>query len=60
MEIVENTKQFFNLYQSNIFISKGCTVLGCGMEKNKAYITFETNELFYDLLEKWNNRTLLK
>lgn len=56
----ENTQQFFNLYQANIFIDKGATVRGCGIEKHKAYILFEKNELFYDLLDKWNNKTLLK
>lgn len=56
---MKNVQQFFNLYQANAFINNGATVKGCGIEGHKAYILFETNEIFYDLLDKWNNRTLI-
>ena len=56
----ENIQKFFNLYQADIFINKGATCKGCGMESKKAYILLEKNEIYYDLLDKWNNRTLIK
>ena len=57
---MKTIQQMFNLYQTNIFIQRGATVKGCGMEGNKAYVSLETDEIFYDLLEKWNTRTLIK
>lgn len=48
--------QIFNIYQANIFIQKGATVKGCALSKGKVYIEFETNEMFYELLRKWNSK----
>ncbi|WP_158511944.1 hypothetical protein [Clostridium arbusti] len=53
-------KRFFNLYQANIFINKGASVTGCGIDKYKAYIEFKVNDLFNELQDKWDKYLLNK
>lgn len=50
--------KIFNLYQANKFIKLGATVEGCGISRGKAYIEFKTDNLFYELIEKWNKHQL--
>ncbi|AJA49551.1 hypothetical protein CPAST_c34900 [Clostridium pasteurianum DSM 525 = ATCC 6013] len=53
-------KKFFNLYQANIFIEKGAICTGCGIEKYKAFVEFEMNDLFNELQYKWDKHILSK
>jgi hypothetical protein len=52
------TTKIFNLYQANIFINLGAAVTGCGISRYKAYIEFKVNDLYNELQQKWDNRTL--
>lgn len=50
--------KIFNLYQSNKFIDLGARVVHCGISRGKFYIEFEEDDIFKDLMYKWNTRTL--
>lgn len=51
--------KIFNIKQADLFIKKGCEVVGCGLgNKNKTYIEFNQNDKLKEMLEKWNSRTI--
>lgn len=55
------TKMIFNLYQANLFIQYGASVVGVGYGKrHKIYLLFEVTPHFEDLLERWNNHEFLR
>ncbi|MGF7057216.1 hypothetical protein [Brassicibacter mesophilus] len=48
----------FNLYQANKFIKMGATVESIGLSRGKTYAKFKVDNVFNELMERWNNHTL--
>lgn len=52
--------QIFNLYQANKFIKNGAIIDSVGLSRGKTYVQFIVDELFKELIERWNSHTLDK
>lgn len=54
---MENTKKIFNISQADLFKKSGCNVVGFGLgRKKKVYVEFEVNDLFLEMLKRWENK----
>lgn len=57
--------KIFNLYQADKFMDAGALAIGIKKESKEnghkvIYVEFKTNDKFYELIDKWNNRLPLK
>lgn len=52
---MNETIAIYNLRQANLFIREGCKVVGVKKRKvdNKVAIIFEVDDIFRDVMKKW-------
>lgn len=55
------TKRIFNLFQANLFIQKGCQVVGVELGfRGKVCIVFLKDQHFDNLQSQWDRRQLIR
>lgn len=55
------TKRIFNLFQANLFIQKGCQVVGVELGfRGKVCIVFLKDQHFDNLQSQWDQRQLIR
>jgi len=57
--------KIFNLYQADKFMEANANAIGIKKEAKEnghkvIYVEFETDDKFYELMDKWNKRLSLK
>ena len=54
---MKETKMIFNISQADLFVKKGCKVVGFGLvRRNNVFVEFEVDTLFLEIMKKWKNK----